>query len=315
MYIGVDIGGTKCAVTIADKDAVIKGKIRFDTIPENPSANIDNIQEAINKLKKGAITAIGVSCGGPLNSKKGIIMSPPNLPGWDYIHIVDIMQKEFNAPAFLQNDANACALAEWKFGAGRGCQNMVFLTFGSGMGAGLILDGRLYSGASDMAGELGHVRMADEGPVGYGKAGSFEGFCSGGGIAQIAYNTVLEKIQRGERVGFCNDLPSARALSAKDVAIAAENGDETAIEIYNKCGQYLGKGLAILVDILNPERIVIGGIFTRSRNLLWSSASEVLKKESLRFAYECCEVVPAALGEEIGDVAAISVGINGYEEK
>ena len=130
--------------------------------------------------------AIGITCGGPLDSKKGLIMSPPNLPKWDKIPITKIIEDNFNVPVFLQNDANACALAEWRFGAGKGTNNMIFLTFGTGLGAGLILDGRLYAGTNNLAGEIGHIRLAKDGPLGYDKKGSFEGFCSGAGIARLA---------------------------------------------------------------------------------------------------------------------------------
>src|SRR5690606_15592063 len=132
------------------------------------------------------LAAIGISCGGPLDSRRGVILSPPNLPGWDRIPVVEVFQQAFKVPVALQNDANAGALAEWLWGAGRGSHNMIFLTFGTGMGAGLILNGQLYSGTNDLAGEVGHIRLAPDGPVGYGKAGSFEGFCSGGGIKQLA---------------------------------------------------------------------------------------------------------------------------------
>ena len=118
---------------------------------------------------------IGISCGGPLDSKKGMIYSPPNLPGWDKCLLQRYLQMKFGVETALQNDANACALAEWLMGAGRGTSNMVFLTFGTGMGGGLILNGRLYSGTNDLGGEVGHIRLAKDGPVGFGKAGSFEG--------------------------------------------------------------------------------------------------------------------------------------------
>ena len=124
-------------------------------------------------------------------------MCPPNLPDWDNVPLVEMTEKRLGIKTILQNDANACAVAEWKFGAGRGTRNMVFLTFGTGMGAGLILDGRLYSGTNDMAGEVGHIRLAPKGPLGYGKKGSFEGFCSGGGIADLAKQTVLNKLSQG----------------------------------------------------------------------------------------------------------------------
>ena len=318
IFVGVDIGGTKCAVTLSGEDALVMDKIRFDTIPFNPGANIKRIIDCAKSLmdicRVEKLSAIGVSCGGPLDSKKGIILSPPNLPGWDEIEIISILENEFSAPAFLQNDANACALAEWKFGAGRGCRNMIFLTFGTGMGAGLILNGALYGGTSDLAGEAGHIRLADDGPVGYGKAGSFEGFCSGGGITQIAYSEVLKRTQAGGTT-MLGDMVSARSLTAEDVGKAALSGDEAAIAVLNKCGKWLGRGLSVLIDLLNPECIVIGSIFARCHEFLWPAANEVLSKEALPYAYKCCKVVPAQLGDEIGDIAALSVAMDGFKRQ
>lgn len=259
---------------------------------------------AIEEIKK-----IGISCGGPLDSKKGIIMSPPNLPRWDNIHITKIFEEKYNIKTSLQNDANACALAEWKFGAAKGFDNVIFLTFGTGLGAGLILNGRLYSGTNDMAGEVGHIRLEHFGPVGYGKAGSFEGFCSGGGITQLARIKVLEKLQMGEEVSFCNSMEDLASLNAKIVGDAAENGDHLAKEIYSICGHYFGKGLSILIDILNPQVIVIGSIFARSRSLLWKSAKEVIDSEALTFSRDVCRIVPAGLGEMIGDYASLAVAL------
>ena len=188
MLVGFDIGGTKCAVCIGNEkdggmEIVDKRTISTDH-SVSPYVMIDKMYELAEELTD-KIDVIGISCGGPLNSKEGIIMSPPNLPGWDNIRIVEYLEERYGCKVYLQNDANACAIAEWKYGAGQGCQNMIFLTFGTGLGAGLILDGKLYTGTSDMAGECGHVRLSAFGPVGYGKAGSFEGFCSGGGIAQL----------------------------------------------------------------------------------------------------------------------------------
>ena len=140
------------------------------------------------------------------------------MPDWDNIPIVEIIKNHFGCPVHLQNDANACAVAEWKFGAGRGKNNVVFLTFGTGLGAGLILDGKLYRGASNMAGEAGHIRLASFGPVGYGKAGSFEGFCSGGGIAQLGRMYAQEKLQMGKRVSFCGSISELDSITAKSIA-------------------------------------------------------------------------------------------------
>ena len=305
-YTGIDIGGTKCAVIIGDGNGKILKKKRFDTTTKDET--LARIFAEVNELSKTEETAaIGISCGGPLNSKDGVIMSPPNLPGWDNVHITKMLTDRFNIPAYLQNDANACALAEWKFGAGRGTKNMIFLTFGTGMGAGLILDGHLYSGTNDMAGEVGHMRMEHIGNVGYGKAGSFEGFCSGGGIAQTAKTRALELLQCGRAPLYCKSISELDKITARSVAEAANAGDETASGVWRECGDMLGRGLSVLIDILNPERIVIGSIYARSGALMRNSMEKAVKRESLTYPQKVCEIVPAELGESIGDVAAISV--------
>lgn len=311
--LGFDIGGTKCAVITADWDGeniTLLKKEKCSTDHNlTPVQIIDKLIGMAEEICDVKPDAIGISCGGPLDSKKGIIMSPPNLPGWDNIEIVKQIENHFGVPTHLQNDANACAVAEWKFGAGKGRNNVIFMTFGTGLGAGLILDGRLYSGTNDNAGELGHIRLDSFGPVGFGKSGSFEGFCSGGGIAQLGYIKALEKAQIGEFPLYFQRGMTQADVTAKTVADAAEKGDQTAIDVYNICGEYLGKGLSIIIDLLNPEVIVIGSIFARSHNLLWKSAEKIIKKEALPLAYNCCEVVPASLGEQIGDYAAIATAL------
>lgn len=309
-YTGIDIGGTKCAVIAGDENG-IADKIRFDT--SGVDETVANIVNAVEKL--GANSAIGISCGGPLDSKRGVIMSPPNLPGWDNIEIVKMLEDKFGVPTGIQNDANACALAEWKYGAGRGTENMIFLTFGTGMGAGLILNGRLYAGTNDMAGEVGHVRMAQYGPVGYGKAGSFEGFCSGGGIVEIGKIAAREKLQCGGRTAFCKSFDELEKITAKKIADCAKAGDGDSIRVYDICSEKLGLGLSMLIDILNPEKIVIGSVFERSGELLRDKMQSVIESEALFYAREVCEIVPAALGDSIGDRAAIAVAEDTFERR
>jgi len=319
LYVGYDIGGTKCAVVLGrteGSEITILDKVRFPTA-EHPDYRttlrvMGDVTETLlskNGIGLPDIAGIGISCGGPLDSRRGVILSPPNLPGWDNVEIVRYYKQRFSVKTTLQNDANACAVAEWKFGAGRGTQNMIFLTFGTGMGAGLILDGRLYSGTSDLAGEVGHLRLAPMGPVGFGKAGSFEGFCSGGGLAQLAQSMVLERLQMGESVSFCPDIAHLSALNAKVVADAADAGDELAREIYRVSGEYLGRGLSLLIDILNPEVIVIGSVYARSENLLGEPAHRMVEGEALHLSRKVCRIVPAGLGERIGDIAALSVAM------
>lgn len=198
-------------------------------------------------------------------------------------------------------------------GAGKGTQNMFFLTFGTGMGSGLILNGKLYAGTNDFGGEVGHIRLANDGPVGFGKAGSFEGFCSGGGIALLAHTLVSEKLNSGEPVTFCPDLESAAKLTAKDVALAARDDDPTAAEIIRISGEYLGRGLAVLIDVLNPQCIVIGSIYARNEELFKPHVDRIFKKEAIPSALEVCQTKPAVLGDSIGDYAALCVAV--YENE
>lgn len=305
MYTGIDIGGTKCAVVISDDNGNILKKERFPTVGFKET--LAKIIETTERIGVGK--AIGISCGGPLDSERGIILSPPNLPGWDEVHIADILRDRFGVPVGLCNDADACALAEWKFGAGKGTKNMIFMTFGTGLGAGLILNGRLYSGTSSNAGEAGHIRLAPDGPIGYRKAGSFEGFCSGGGIRQIAQRIALREIKRGNPPAWCRSEEELDAVTAKTVGDAAEAGDRLAAEVYDISGEKLGYGLSMLIDLLNPEVIVLGGIYMRSAGLLDKKMYEVLERETLPDALRVCRIVPAGLGEAIGDLAAVLVAM------
>jgi glucokinase len=263
------------------------------------------------ELKTGpeSLCGIGVSCGGPLDPHAGVIQAPPNLSTWIDIPIVEILNREFAAPGLLENDANAGALAEHRYGAGQGTRNMIFLTMGTGLGAGLIIEKKLYSGSSDMAGEIGHVRLTRTGPVGYHKAGSVEGWASGGGMAQIA-ETMLNSARRRGRSSLLHSLPKGRKATAKDVGLAAAKGDAVARSIVAACGKKLGLALAILVDILNPDRIVIGGLAMRLGDALLEPALKSLRQEALAPALAACTVVPATLGESIGDVAALCIAMD-----
>ncbi len=314
MLLGFDIGGTKCAVITAEfdgKNVRFLGKEKFSTdFTITPEQMIDRLICAADKLVgDGWVEAIGISCGGPLDSKRGVILSPPNLPNWNEVYIAEQIKKHFNVPVKLQNDANACAYAEWKFGAGKDCENMVFLTFGTGLGAGLVLNGKLYDGASGNAGEVGHIRLADSGPIGYGKEGSFEGFCSGNGLAQLGYFIALEEIEKGNQPLYYKKGMDKGEITAKTIAQAAELGDKAALKVFSVCGEYLGRGLAVIIDILNPEKIVIGSIFARAQKFLLPKTKEFIEKEALDCAGRVCQVVPAGLGEQIGDYAAIATAL------
>ncbi len=294
---GIDIGGTKCTVARADPTGRPDEVRRFPT--GSPDETLERIAEAIAALAPGDDPVFGIACGGPLDEAKGRILSPPNLPGWDDVPVAAFLEQRFGGRAVLMNDANAGVLAEQRFGAGRGSNDVVFLTLGTGLGAGIVAGGRLVTGANGNAGELGHVRLTADGPEGYRKRGSVEGWCSGGGIAR----RVADLMAAG---GLPSDWPYR---DAKAVVEAARAGDKAAREIVEETGRRLGQSLAILVDVLNPEMIVLGSLFVRAGDLLAWPMREVLEAEALPQALACCSVVPAELGERLPEHQALAVAL------
>lgn len=313
IWAGVDIGGTKTAVVISAELPITLSRVEFPTMPSmGPTYAIDLIRKAIREslaslgMEPEALTAIGVSCGGPLDRVSGVIQTPPNLPTWNDIPLKDILTQEFGVPCQVENDANAGAVAEHRYGAGKGTKNMVFLTMGTGLGSGIIVEGRLYRGASEMGGEIGHVRLTRSGPIGYNKAGSAEGWASGGGMVQVASSVLAASQKRGETSRLTRAGNNTQ-VTARDIAELAQQGDVVAKRIIEITGTRLGQTLAILIDILNPERIVIGGLAVRLGESLLGPARKAVKRESLAQAAAACQILPAELGERIGDVAALCV--------
>lgn len=297
LLLGFDIGGTKCAVVLGSAEGhrpVVLEKEAFATA-HGPEANLDRMIESAKRMLSenghGQAGAVGISCGGPLDSKSGRVFSPPNLPGWDDVPVADMVGNALGIPVRLENDANACALAEWMWGAGVGTSNMAFLTCGTGMGAGLILEGKLYRGACDLAGEIGHARIAPDGPDCHGKAGSFEGLCSGAGISRLASSLA--------------GWPPGTA--AAEVFAAAAAGDSKARRVVETAGDALGCGIALLIDILNLEAVVVGSIFARQENLLRPAMEAAIRREALPRAAAACRVLPAHLGDDVGDFAALAI--------
>ena len=180
---------------------------------------------------------------------------------------------------------------------------------------GIYSDSLMSSGTNGNAGEVGHLRMAADGPVGYGKRGSFEGFCSGGGLKQLGQMRAIQALKEGRHPLYCQTEADLPTVTAKTIADAADAGDADAIEVYRYCGEQLGRGLSILIDLFNPEAIVIGSIFTRSENLLREEAERIIRKEALPMSAAVCSIRTAQLGNAIGDYAAIAVAEEARREK
>lgn len=314
--LGLDIGGTKTGVGLGTIGGELLATAMFPTDPVHGAEDViyraANVMDRLLRerdLTHEDVEAVGIACGGPLDRASGRLFSPPNLTGWGEVPIVRLVEERLGVKAYLDNDANACALAEWKFGAAKGLENVVFLTFGTGLGAGLILDGRLYRGTSDLAGEVGHIRLAEDGPLGYGKRGSFEGFCSGSGLVNLAVRVISDSVQDGHGLASWATVQKVEQLTAKVIAEAALAGDDVARRIMSISGKYLGRGVALLIDLLNPEAIVIGSIFARAEALLRPAMEKEIEAEALNLAASKCKVVPALLGEELGYYASIAVAM------
>jgi glucokinase len=300
MILGFDIGGTKTAAVLGTREGTV---VHRKEIKTDPARGFPVVFEEICRIGEEArlitghdVEAISVSIGGPLDVLRGIIYSPPNLPGWDAVPLKEQLADRFLLPVYIEHDGNAGALAEWKFGAARGKQNVIFLTMGTGLGGGFILGGRLYRGTTDTAGEVGHVRIADDGPACYGKAGSLEGFASGTGITLLAHKM------------FPGHWP--QLITVRDLAHEHRAGSAEAKAVFTLAAKRFGRGLALLIDMLNPECIVLGGLGMRLQEALVEPALRTAREESLPRAWEACQIVPAQLGESIGDLAALCAAID-----
>jgi len=310
VLMGVDIGGTKCAVALGTPEGEIVDRLQMPTEPETgPDAIMARLTDLARRLAGTSSCApdgIGISCGGPLDTGTGIVYSPPNLPGWEGIPVRSMFEEAFpGVRVVIENDANATALAEWTWGAGRGTRHMVYLTQGTGIGGGLILDGRLYRGANDLAGEVGHQTILPEGPLcGCGKRGCLEALASGPSIARLARESL--HYGRGRRlVQAAGGRPAD--ITAKHVVEVAREGDPFACSILAEAGTYMGIGLANIIQILNPERIVLGTIAVHAGGLILEPIRKAVEERAWARARAVCEIVPAALGDRAQDLAGIAL--------
>jgi glucokinase len=307
--LGLDVGGTKTAVVEGTREAIILQRHEIATEAWRPFDDIfprlrELMQQtiAVSAQQQRRSAALSVSIGGPLRIGEGILLNPPHLPGWQGVALKARLAVAFpQLPVFIEHDGNAGALAEFHFGAGRGradLRHLIFLTFGTG--AGLIINGTVLHGASDTAGEVGHLRLAWEGPVGFGKAGSWEGFASGAGLVELAQQMFPARW--------------TRATPIRELVAAMLADDPQALAVAAEAGKWMGRGIALLVDTLNPQMIVLGSLAVALGERILGPARRALAEEALPQAVAACEIVPAALGASIGDVAALMAALRQPEK-
>ncbi|MEP0845823.1 MAG: ROK family protein [Phycisphaerae bacterium] len=305
---GLDIGGTKIGVCIGDADGCVLASRRFATDHATDPAEIldralGELEQLSAQLGTGSAAALGVACPGPYHAGRQRFLDPPNMPRWHGFALGEFLRARVAGPAAAMNDANAAVLAEWYWGAGVGFRNVVYFTMSTGMGAGFILDGRLYQGTDGFAAEIGHLPLEADGPVGFGRRGSVEGYLSGPGIVQVAEAERRVCRQTGEATALD---AVADGLSAANVCAAASAGDPAARRAIDRCAMQLGRLMAILTDVLNPELFVLGTIGSAYPELFIPRATVVLHEQAIRHSAEIVRVVPSGLTDP-GSQQALAV--------
>jgi glucokinase len=306
LVLAVDLGGTNIRVAlISDKVAVLDRASRDTLADEGPRAVVGRIFAAIDHiLDKNNMTpgAISIAAPGAIDIRNGIVTASPNLPGWHNIALRDMVAEKCGVPAYLIHDANAAALGEQQLGAGKGARNLIYLTVSTGIGGGIIIDGRLYSGASGSAGELGHMTIDINGPrCSCGNTGCLEVLASGKAVAREA----IRRIAGGERSALTDMVAgNLKDITAEKVWLAAQGGDSLADEVISQAAAYLGVGLVNIVNIFNPEVIVIGGGMSRMGDRLLEPARQMVKERAFALPAQAVRIVTAELGDDAGLLGA-----------
>jgi len=307
--LAIDIGGTKLAAGIVDGSGSILARGEVPTLAaEGPERVLDRIVRLANDVlgapggSADAIQRIGIGCAGPVDRQAGLILNPPNLPGWVRVPLVERIEKALGRPAVLENDANAAALGEFRYGAGKGASSLVYLTVSTGIGGGIILDGKIWHGVKDGAGEVGHMTLLPDGPLcGCGNRGCLEALASGPAIARRAREALAT--ERPSRLREAGDFTAA------DVVRLAQEGDALAAQVWDETVRYLGLGVAAIVTILAPGRVVIGGGVAKAGDFLFAPLRREVRRRVTLVAVESVPILPAALGPDVGILGAAAVAL------
>ena len=305
--LGLDIGGTKSAAVLSTKYGEVIDRIESPTETAHaPSAVIDRLcrgaEELLirNAVSKDRVLGVGVAAGGPMDAEAGIVCSPPNLPGWDNVPVVKMVSERLGLLTAMENDADAAALAEYRFGAGERRYDVVSFTWGTGVGAGIVIGGRLHRGVNGAAGEIGHITYIKDGVrCACGKLGCIEAYASGSSIERAA----RARISLGEQTM----LSKMASADAKSVCEAARKGDKAALDILRCAAEAMGRAVAIAAHTLNPDVITLGTLAVAASDLMMPVVMDVVEKEVWSRIREGLRVMPSPLGSHVQDLAAVSV--------
>lgn len=308
IYIAVDLGGTlvRAAAFEASGLRLVRAQ-RRTPVAGDARAMLAAITDTVREVWVGKPLAVGVGAPGPLDPAQGVIHKAPNLPGLQNYPLAAALRREIDVPVFLGNDANLAALAEWRFGAGQGYDDLVYLTISTGIGGGVIAGGRLLLGRDGLAAELGHVSVVQGGPqCGCGRRGHLEAVAAGPAIARAARQMLAEGAisELGDGVNYASG-----ALTAEHVGRAAQNGDTLAIRVLQQAGAHIGRALAGFVHVFNPDIIILGGGVVGAGEVLLESVRDAFRRNLMAAEYEC-PLAPAALGSDVGLLGALALALD-----
>lgn len=314
LILGVDLGGTKILTAVANSQGKMLSRDHSITpAQKGHKAVIQSILESVHRALGRADVAIsdlivvGVGAPGLLNPETGILFTSPNLPGWRDVPLRDIIQEKLGKKTFLINDANAAALGEFYFGAARGARNFIYITISTGIGGGIVIDGKIYSGAIGAAGEVGHMTVDDDGPIcNCGNRGCWETLASGTALAREARHRIEEGVRTSILEYADGDVEK---VNPQVINSAARQGDSLAKELIGRTGYYVGVGLANLVNIFNPELIVIGGGLSNIGDMLFEPAFKVAGERAYKEAFQAVRFASAELGRNSGVLGAAAFAL------
>jgi len=307
--LALDLGGTKIiTAAVLSTGEIVSRKYSLTLADEGPWPIINRLSSAVAetmaqaKLKTSDIAGIGIAAAGIIDTKEGIVTTSPNLPGWRDVPLRDIIAERLGLITYLINDASAAALGEHRFGAGRGVDNLIYLTVSTGIGGGIIIDGELYLGADGCAGEIGHMIIETHGPqCNCGKFGCLEALASGSAMTKES----VRRLNQGEKSSIIRLVDGRlEGITAETVSLAARKGDSLACDIVARAATYLGIGLANLVNIFNPELIVIGGGVSKMGNMLLAPARKAIREIAFKLPARTARIVRARLGSNAGIIGA-----------
>ena len=307
--LAIDLGGTKILTAIiSNRGRVVASEYHLTLADEGPEAVINRILSAIDHLLSlgnigsSQLDNISIAAAGAIDLEKGLVTLSPHLPGWHDVPLRDIVKEKYRVNTFLLNDASAAALGEHHFGAGKEVNNLVYLTVGTGIGGGIIINGKLYSGASGSAGEIGHMTIDVNGlRCKCGNIGCLEMLVSGTAVAREA----VRRIGCGESSSLTEMVEGKiENITAEKVEVAARRGDSLALEVILEAATYLGIGMVNLVNIFNPEMIIVGGGMAKMGDLLLEPARQVVRKRAFSLSAQAVRIVPAQLGDNGGVLGA-----------